>query len=152
VADAHTLVVYGSSQRADASLREVARAARAAAASLTVVALALQEPARRRCCDMQSAFWNGLMREMARSELGRARLAVDDDSSVALDVLGFSGLRAPDVIADYAVQVGAERIVLADPRAAGLGRLALRRLRRRSAVPVSDGPALPTPYEPLSAR
>jgi hypothetical protein len=31
--------------------------------------------------------------------------------------------------------------VLADARAAGLGRLALRRLRRRSVVPVSEGAA-----------
>lgn len=152
VTGAHTLVVYGSSPRADASLREVARGARDVAARLTVVALALQEPELRRCCDMRSVYWNGVMREMARSELARARLAVEEDPSVALDVLGFSGHRAPDAIAGYAAGLGVGRIVLADPRAAGLGRLALRRLRRRSTVPVSDGPALPIPNEALSAR
>ena len=34
---------------------------------------------------------------------------------------------------------GADEIVLADPRASGLGRLELRRLRRRSPVAVSAG-------------
>ena len=77
------------------------------------------------------------MREMAQAELTKARLVVDDDPSVRLDVLGFFGLRAPDAIASYAAELKADRIVLADARAAGLGRRALRRLRRRSALPIS---------------
>jgi hypothetical protein len=133
-----TLVVYGASARGDASLREAARVARRSGRRLTVVALALQEPARRRCCDFHSVYWNGLMRELAQSDLAKARLAVEDDPSVRLDVLGFYDYRAPDAIADFAAGLPAERIVLADPRAAGLGRRALRRLRRRSAVPISD--------------
>jgi hypothetical protein len=133
----NTLVIYGASPHGDASLREAARVARRTGKRLAVVALALQEPDRRRCCDLKSGYWNRLMREMAQADLAKARLALDDDPSVRLDVLGFSGTRAPDAIADYAAELEAERIVVADARAAGLGRRALRRLRRRSALPVS---------------
>jgi hypothetical protein len=137
MAQAHTLVVYGDSARGSASLREAARVARRFGGRLSVVALAPVEPEHVRCCDMRSVMWNGIQRELAESELVKARLAVDDDPSVDLHVLGYLGLGAADAIAGRAADVGAERIVLADPRAAGLGRWTRRRLRRRSAVPVS---------------
>jgi hypothetical protein len=132
-----TLVVYGGSARGDASLREAARVTRRRGGRLSVVALAAVEPEHARCCDMRSVLWNGVQRELAESELAKARLAVDDDATVALTVLGYLGLGAADAIAGHAAELGAERIVLADARAAGLGRWAQRRLRRRSAVPVS---------------
>jgi hypothetical protein len=135
--DAVTLVVYGGSSRGDASLREAARATRQRGGRLSVVALAPVEPEHARCCDMRSVLWNGVQRELAESELAKARLAVDDDKTVELTVLGYNGLGAADAIARYAAELGAERIVLADARAAGLGRWARRRLHRRSAVPVS---------------
>ena len=134
-----TLVVYGASARGDASLREAARASRRQGGRVSVVALAPVEPEHSRCCDTRSVMWNGIQREMAQSELCKARLAVEDDAGVDLEVLGYPGLGAADAIAGRAAELGAERIVLADPRAAGLGRLALRRLRRRSVVPVSEG-------------
>ena len=137
----HTLVVYGASARGDASLREAARASRRQGGRLSVVALAPVEPEHSRCCDTRSVMWNGIQRELAQSELCKARLAVEDDAGVDLEVLGYPGLGAADAIAGRAAELGAERIVLADPRAAGLGRLALRRLRRRSVVPVSEGAA-----------
>lgn len=148
VAESHTLVVYGASPRGDATLRDVLRRGDG---RLTVVALAQNEAERARCCEFHSAYWNELMRDMARSDLGRARLAVDDDPSVGLHVIGYRGSGAPDAIAECAARLGAARIVVADARAAGLGRLALRRLRRRSTVPVGDGLDLPTPNEALSA-
>jgi hypothetical protein len=138
MAQGHTLVVYGSSPRGDASLRDAARVARRRGGRLSVVALAAVEPEHSRCCDMRSVMWNGIQRELAESELSRARLAVEDDAAVDLHVLGYLGLGAPDAIASRAADLGAERIVLADARAAGLGRWARRRLRRRSAVPVSE--------------
>jgi hypothetical protein len=138
MAQAHTLVVYGASARGDASLRDAARVARRRGARLSVVALAPVEPEHLRCCDMRSVMWNGIQRELAESELLKARLAVDDDETIDLHVLGYLGLGAADAIARRATGLGAERIVLADPRAAGLGRWARRRLRRRSAVPVSS--------------
>jgi hypothetical protein len=137
MAQAHTLVVYGPSARGDACLREAARIARRRGGRVSVVTLAAVEPERSRCCDTRSVMWNGIQRELARSELARARLAVDDDAEVALEVLGYPGVSASDAIAGRAAELGAESIVLADPRAAGLGRWSLRRLRRRSAVPVS---------------
>jgi hypothetical protein len=135
--ESRTLVVYGASARGDALLREAARKARRSGERLTVMALAYQEPVRVRCCNFQSAYWNEVQRGMAESELVKARLAVDDDPSVEFAVLGYEGARAADAVAGQAEHLGAQRIVLADPRAAGLGRRALRRLRLRSPVPVS---------------
>jgi nucleotide-binding universal stress UspA family protein len=132
-----TLVVYGGSARGDASLRDAARVTRRRGGRLSVVALAPAEPEHARCCDMRSVLWNGIQRELAESELAKARLAVDDDAAVELTVLGYVGLGAADAIANHAAELGAERIVLADARAAGLGRWSQRRLRRRSVVPVS---------------
>jgi hypothetical protein len=137
MSQAHTVVVYGASARGDAALREAARVTRSHGGRLSVVALASIEPEHARCCDLRSAMWNGIQRELAASQLAQARLAVDDDASVDLRVLGYLGLGAPRAIAGHAADLAAERIVLADPRAAGLGRLALRRLRRLSAVPVA---------------
>jgi hypothetical protein len=138
MAQGHTLLVYGGSPRGDASLRDAARGARRRGGRLSVVALAPVEPEHSRCCGMRSVMWNGIQLELAESELSRARLAVEDDAAVDLHVLGYLGLGAPDAIASRAAAPGAERIVLADARAAGLGRLARRRLRRRSEVPVCD--------------
>jgi hypothetical protein len=132
-----TLVVYGGSARGDASLRDAARVTRRRGGRLSVVALAPVEPEHARCCDMRSVLWNGIQRELAESELAKARLAVDDDAAVELTVLGYVGLGVADAIANHAAELGAERIVLADARAAGLGRWSQRRLRRRSVVPVS---------------
>ena len=104
---------------------------------LSVVALAPVEPENARCCGVSSVYWNGVQRELAESELARARLVVEDDDAVDLTVLGHAGLGAAAAIAGRATDLGAERIVLADPQAAGLGRWARRRLRRLSPLPVS---------------
>jgi hypothetical protein len=136
---AHTLVVYRASARADASLREAARAARRSGGRLSVVALApVERQSQARCCDMRSVMWNGIQRELADADLAKARLAVDDDPAVDLRVLPYEGLGAGEAVARHAADTGVQRIVLADARTAGLGRWARRRLRRRSTVPVSD--------------
>jgi hypothetical protein len=92
-----------------------------------------------RCCNFQSALWNDVQRECARAELTRARLALDDES-VELAVLAYRGANGAEAVASRAAELGAERIVVPG-RSAGLGRRALRRLRRRSPVPVSSAPA-----------
>ena len=130
-------MVYGASEAADTTLRETAHAAQREGRRLSVVALALVEPQKARCCGIGPVFWNGVQRELAQSELARARLVVDDDVAVDLNVLGYEGLGAAAAIAGRATDLGAERILLADPRAAGLGRWARRRLRRISPLPVS---------------
>jgi hypothetical protein len=134
---APTLVVYAPSARGDAALREAVRAG----GPVRVVALAPEERARRACCGMQSGYWNGVQREMAESELARARLAVQDAEDVTLEVLAFDVVHPARDIAQHAAAVGAKRIVLADARASGLGRRAVRRLQGQSQAPVVDGVA-----------
>jgi hypothetical protein len=128
-----SLIVYAATARGDAALREAVRAG----GRLTVVALAPVEPTHRPCCDTRSTYWNGVQRELASSELARARLVVDRVDDVSLEVLGFDVLRPVEAILRRAAAVGADRIVLADPRMSRLGRRAVRRLRRRTAVPVA---------------
>lgn len=134
---APTLVIYAPTARADASLREAVRAG----GPLRVVALALLERPLRFCCGTQSGFWNRVQREMPESELDRARLAVEGAEDVILSVLPLDVVHPERDIARHAEEVGAKRIVLADARASGLRRRALKRLRGRSRAPVVDGVA-----------
>jgi hypothetical protein len=131
-------VVYGGSPRGDESLRTAAGAARRSGERLAVVTLARQEPEAKRCCDTRSVYWNGVVREMAESDLTKARLALEDSAEVELDVLPVAGGRAADAIAERATELGVERVVLADPRACGLGRRELRRLRRQCRALLTD--------------
>ena len=124
-----SLLIYAATPRGDAVLRDAARCGE----PLDVVSLAREEPTGRPCCGTHSVFWNGVQRELAETELARARLTAED---AAMSVLPVPVLRVEDAIARRAAAVEAERIVLADPRASGLGRRAVRRLRRRSPVPV----------------
>jgi hypothetical protein len=130
---AASLIVYAATARGDASLREAVRAG----GKLTVVALAPVEPSQRPCCNIRSTYWNGVQQELASSELARARLVLEDADDVTLGVLGFDVLRPVEAIVRRAAAVGADRIVLTDPRASRLGRRAVRRLRRHAAVPVA---------------
>jgi hypothetical protein len=129
---AGSLVVYAASERGDAALREAVRAG----GDVTVVALAPVEGSDRQCCDTRSVYWNGVQRELAMSELARARLAVEDADGVTLEVLGYDVLHPVDAIVRRAAAAGADRIVLADPRRSGLRRRAIRRLRRRADLSV----------------
>ena len=134
---APTLVIYAPSARGDASLREAVRAG----GPLRVVALAPEERPLRACCGIQSGFWNSVQREMAETELARARLAVEDAEDVTLSVLPLDVVHPERDIARHAEAVGAKRIVLADARASGLRRRALKRVRGRAPAPVFDGVA-----------
>jgi hypothetical protein len=134
---APTLVVYAPSARADAALREAVRAG----GPLRVVALAPEERPLRACCGIQSGYWNCVQRELAESELARARLAVEDAEDVTLSVLPLDVVHPERAIARHAEAVGAKRIVLADARASGLRRRTLKRLRGRAPAPVVDGAA-----------
>ena len=132
---APTLLVYAPSVRGDATLRAALRVG----GPLAVVALAPQERHRRSCCGIQSAYWNDVQREMAQSRLARARLVVEDAEDVTLTVLDFDVVHPERAIAGHATELGAERVVLADPRASGLRRRAVRRLRDRCPAPVVEG-------------
>jgi hypothetical protein len=132
-AQEHLLVLYRSSARADAALRSICgRGSR-----VTVVVLARQETPRSGCCDTRSVLWNDLCRDMAREDLSRALGVVGDRTAAEFRVLLAPDREAVSAVAREAQARGADEIVLADPRASGLGRLELRRLRRGSPVQVS---------------
>jgi hypothetical protein len=133
----HTLAVYGSTPRADATLREVVGAARVRGGLVTVLSVVHQESGLARCCGLQSGLWNEICRELGQNDLQRASLAVGHDDSVHFDVLITTGRHAADALVNEARARGADEIVLVDPSASGLGGLERRRLRRRSPVPVS---------------
>ena len=132
----HTLVVYGGGNRADTALAELARRVGHRSGRLTVLALALEEPTSRRCCDTRSVLWNAFMREFAENDLARARGVVDDAADVEFAMLRHNGRRVGDAVAREARRRGADEIVLADPKS-GLTRRERRRLRRDAAVPVT---------------
>ena len=134
----HTLVLYGHSDRAEASLRSTARLAREHGDRLTVLTLAQLEPLVMPVkCDTRRGLWNQILRELAQDELARAYMAVDGDDDVELDVLLCTSFHPADAIAAEALERGADEIVLADPSRSGLRRRERRRLRRRSTVPVT---------------
>jgi hypothetical protein len=131
----HTLVVYGHSARADEALRELAHHSSKRGGRITILRLVAQESEAPGCCDTRSVLWNEISRDLAREDLGKARLAVEGHEDVQLDLLPFSGRRPEQVILREAVAREADELVLADPRAT-LGRAARRRLRRLSPVRV----------------
>ena len=124
----HTLVIYRGSERADAALRETARMATQFGGRLTVLALAVEEPAGRGCCDTRSVLWNGFEREFANDDLMRARIAIEDDPGVELGVLVHSGRRVSEAVEREALRRGVTEIVIADSQACGLSRRERRRL------------------------
>jgi hypothetical protein len=133
----HTLVLYRSSDRADAGLRSACQRARDGASRVTVVALARQEDPRNGCCDTRSVLWNRVCRELANEDLSRASRAVGNQAGVEFEVLEAPARNVVDAITREALTRGADEIVLADPRGSGLGGFERRRLRRLSAIPIS---------------
>lgn len=134
---AHTLVLYRSNDRADTGLRSVCQRARDAASRVTVIALARQEDPRNGCCDTRSVLWSEVCRDLANEDLSRASRAVGNQEGIEFQVLAAPDRNVVDAITREALARGADEIVLADPRGSGLGRLERRRLRRRSAIPIS---------------
>jgi hypothetical protein len=120
MAESPTLMVYGASARGDAALRDAARAG----GPLAVVALAAVERPRRACCGIQSGVWNRLQREMAESDLARARPRGSATTTRS----------APSAAAWRAIARSGR--TASKSSTGGLGRRALRRLRRRCPVPV----------------
>jgi hypothetical protein len=132
----HTVVIYGASESADSVLGELTRAASERGGRLTVLALAVEEPEGRGCCDTRSVLWNGIAREFAENDLARARMAVEDvlegggsPIELGFEVLTHGGRRLGEAVEREALRRGASEIVVADPRACGLSRREQRRLR-----------------------
>jgi hypothetical protein len=128
-AQGHTLVVYRAGERADATLRGLAELARECGGRLTVVALAVEEPASRGCCDTRSVLWNRIARELAQEQLAQARAALPENAAeVELAVLAHNGRRVAETIVTEARRRQADEIALADPKSCGLTRRERRRL------------------------
>jgi hypothetical protein len=132
----HTVVIYGASESADSVLGRLTRAASERGGQLTVLALAVEEPEGRGCCDTRSVLWNGITREFAENDLARARRAVEDvlegehgTFEVRFEVLTHGGRRLAKAVEREALRRGASELVVADPRACGLSRREQRRLR-----------------------
>ena len=147
----HILVLYRSSDRADTTLRSVCERARDSGSRVTVVALARQEDPRNGCCDTRSVLWNQLCRDLANEDLSRAFRAVGNQPGVEFDVLTAPHRKVAEAIERAALTRGADEIVLADPRGSGLGNLERRRLRRRSAIPITAEPLQAQLYSPRPA-
>ncbi len=135
-AGTHTHVLYRSSDRADTALRSQCQRAREGASRVTVNAMARQEAPRNGCCDMRSVLWNEVCRGLANEDLRRASRAIRNHAGVEFEMLAAPDRKVVDAIAREALTRGADEMVVADTRRSGLGGLELRRLRRRSAVPI----------------
>ena len=130
----HTLVVYRSGARADDALRGLGLAARERGGRITVLSLAAEDRVSRGSCDTRSVLWNQVCRVRARQDLGMAAQVVGTHGNVEFGVLGARAGRAVDGLVSEASARGADEIVLADPRASGLGWFERRRLGRLAYV------------------
>lgn len=86
--------------------------------------------------DTRSVLWNEISVDLAREDLTKAALAINGCDGVELDTLVCSGRHVSDGLVQEAIDRGADELMLADPRASGLGRLERRRLRHRCPVPL----------------
>ena len=133
----HILVLYHGSEKADRRLGELARLGAERGGRLTVLALAVEEPTSRRCCDTRSVLWNKVQREFATDDLARARDVVGGAEQVEFDVLAHGGRGVAAAVADEARRRGADAIVMAHPGSCGLTRRERRRLQAESPVPLT---------------
>ena len=127
-APSHVLVAYEPSLSGDDAVRRAAELAADAGARLTVVTVAVSEPTDRKCCDTRSVYWNGVLRELAGDELGRARMAVGSGAAAEFRVI--SGRSVPSAIADEAERCRADVVVVGRER----GLLPWTRMRRARQV------------------
>ena len=109
-------------------MRRAVELAAETGARLTVVTVAVSEPTDRKCCDTRSVYWNELLREIARDELGRARMAVGSGPGTEFRVI--SGRSVSRAIAEEAERCKADVVVLSRER----GLLPWTRMRRARKV------------------
>jgi hypothetical protein len=132
IAGPHTLVVYGGGADADA-LRRLAGSNADSGGRLTVLTPLAQEAEDGGCCDTRSVLWNEITRDLAHADAARAARALDGHADARVELLVGSGRRTADlVVSELRARDADEVVLLGSP----LGRLARRRLRRISPVPV----------------
>jgi nucleotide-binding universal stress UspA family protein len=132
-APGHVLVLYEHSRRGAAAVQRAAGEAARSNARMTVVAVAVIEPEDAGCCDRRAAYWNGVVRELARADLDRARSLVGAVTTAEFKVV--TGRSVLAALALEAEQSRADMVVLPPER--GVHRWVrtrrARRLQHRSA-------------------
>ncbi len=84
-APAHVLVLYTASVDGDQALKQAFELVQAAGSRLTVLAVAVVERVKGRCCGIQSPYWNGVMSELADEDLRRATQVLDGAPGVRFE-------------------------------------------------------------------
>jgi hypothetical protein len=83
----HILVLCENSRRGAAALQSAADEAARANARLTVIAVAVTEREDAGCCDRRSAYWNGVVRELAAEDLDCARSLIGATTTAEFKVV-----------------------------------------------------------------
>ena len=136
------LVLYRQSSTGDAALEAAARLASESDARLTVLTFARTERAGRRCCGVSSAYWNGVICELAAQELRHAADMLAGAPRVEFAAIAGNSLSS--ALAREAAERGCDLFVLPRPGRLSLllsGRHLRRVLRRRAGCEVLDLPA-----------
>jgi nucleotide-binding universal stress UspA family protein len=110
------LVLYENSRRGAAALEQAAALAAREDALLTVVVVAVTEPEDSRCCDTRAVYWNGIVRELAAEDLGRARTILRGGTGAEFKVVTARSI--PTALAIEAQRSRADMILV--PSARGL--------------------------------
>jgi nucleotide-binding universal stress UspA family protein len=115
---ARILVLYENSRRGAAALEQAAALAAREDALLTVVVVvvAVTEPEDAKCCDTRAVYWNGIVRELAAEDLGRARALLRGGTAAEFKVVAARSI--PTALAIEAQGSRADMILV--PSARGL--------------------------------
>ncbi len=131
----HILVVFDDSSAGRRALEEAALIADERQAELSVVALVDYDTRQIGCC-VPAGYWNGVLGELARGDLSKARdLIGARGASTSFDVAPGGGMKGIERVAE---RLDCDLLVV--PRHGPFGRLSLRRLKRRTKAEVVDIP------------
>ena len=119
----HVFVLYEASSRGRRAVRLAVDIATKDRARLTVVTVAVVEPTKQGCCGTRSVYWNGVVEELAATELVGARDLVGAEAHAEFRVV--TGRSVSRAVGDEAARCGADVIVMPRPRG-----LVTRRVRQ----------------------
>jgi nucleotide-binding universal stress UspA family protein len=131
---ARILVLYENSRFGAAALDQAATLAAREGALLAVVVVAVTEPEDARCCDTRAGYWNGIVRELADEDLGRARALLRGSTAEEFRVVTARSI--PTALAIEAQRFRADMILV--PSARGFHRWSRSRRARQIQRRVRD--------------
>ena len=111
---AHVLVLYTASVEGDRALTQAFELAQAAGSRLTVLAVAVVERVKGRCCGIQSPYWNRVMSELAGEDLRRAARVLGYAPGVRFEMV--CGRSVTGALTQQAAERGCDMIVIPRPR------------------------------------